>query len=484
MRSQEPPPRSFRIAGGDGSSVPGRVSSTHTFYETSRKWTVFDTPEASLIKRSAQGFLGCAKIPTFFETLDFLVNFGLRSDRSDKATRNGKTLDGMANRLHIVAAGCVRHSICPQNCSWWYLASVRYRMRPCSRWNVQELVESPLTDSEQCGEEEGGRMSRATCLPQDPLARFGAIYEALNSERGWWNDASCLKFSAMTAVTCPGSPDSVASAIRDVANEIKDRSGWFGQLNSPLRFIMSAMLVMNEDRAEDFMNEVERTTTMFRAAGLRRGGIYEAMAVLILRLNSDLQPINSTSVIQRFQAIYEEMKKHHWWLTGPEEFPVCAMLVGQPESPEQIGERIEQIYQELSASGQSKGDPLQTAANLLCLSRLRPHEAATRFGDLATQFHDRGVSIWRSDYDELAILTFLNHSVEAIVDRVLRNRKEMEQLKPNPGRSLSFNLAASITFVELVQVDENLKRITDAKALVDMQAIINAQHAASAAAAS
>jgi len=316
-----------------------------------------------------------------------------------------------------------------------------------------------------------------------PLDRFCELYEVLNADRGWFGDASSLRFAAMTAVSCPGSPDEVASAIRRMAEEIKQLSGWFGELTSSLRFIIAAILVLNRDDASEFLAEVKRTRELFRHASLRRGGIYETMAILVLRLQNDLQPISPASVA-RFQTIYEEMKRHHWWLTGPDDFPACAILVGQDAAPAEIGMKIEEIYQSLNESGFSTGDPLQTAANLLYLSRLDPVTAANRYFELANGFREKGVSIWQSDYDELAILTFLDHPASRIVDCVLEDRRIMERLSPKPDRSLTFNLAASITFRELVQVDDNLEAINDAKALMDMQSIINAQQAAAAAAAS
>jgi hypothetical protein len=316
-----------------------------------------------------------------------------------------------------------------------------------------------------------------------PLDRFCDLYEALNVDRGWFGDASSLRFAAMTAVSCPGPPQEVASSIRRMAEEINRLSGWFGELKSPLRFIIAAILVLNRDDASEFLSEVKRARELFRHANLRRGGIYETMAILVMRLQNDLQPISPADVA-RFQAIYEEMKRHHWWLTGPDDFPACAILGGQDAPPAEIGMKIEEIYQSLNESGFSTGDPLQTAANLLYLARLDPFTVANRYSELADGFRNNGVSIWQSDYDELAILTFLDHPASRIVDYVLEDRRIMERLTPKPDRSLTFNLAASITFLELVQVDDNLEAISDAKALMDMQSIINAQQAAAAAAAS
>lgn len=321
-----------------------------------------------------------------------------------------------------------------------------------------------------------------TYLPSDPLARFVDLYETLNADRGWWQDASCLRFAAMAAVTCPGEPTRVAEAIRGVATDIGDREGWFGDLRSPLRFIVSALLVLNEDNADEFLSEVQRVRKMFRTARLRRGGIYETMAVLILRITGEKMPV-TTDIVARFQAIYEEMKRHHWWLTGMDDFPACAMLVSQPETPTEIGGGIEEIYQQLYAAGFKRGDPLQTAANLLYLARLDPRAIAERYRSLADSFRAGGARIGRDQYDELAILSFLKQRATLIVERVLSYQTEIRQLKPKPDRSLAFNLASSVGFLDLVQMDENLKEITDAKALMDMQSIINAQQAAAASAA-
>ena len=326
-------------------------------------------------------------------------------------------------------------------------------------------------------------MTQTSFIPDDPLARFTAIHGALNAERGWWSDAACLRFAAMTAVTCPGDPTSVAARIREVAKNIKQQSGWFGELNSPLRFIISALLTANNDSATGFIREVESAGRIFRDAGLRRGGIYETMAILILRMQNGLEPIEQP-MVDRFQTIYEQMKKYHWWLTGPDDFPACAILTGQEESAAEIGSQIEQIYQTLHSAGLAKGDPLQTAANILYLAGLPANEVATRFSELASGFRQNGVSIWQSDYDELAILSFLDHAPDIVIERVLQNRREMERLRPKPDRSLTFNLAAGITFLELIRLDRDLSKITDAKAMMDMQAVINAQQAAAAAAAS
>lgn len=324
-------------------------------------------------------------------------------------------------------------------------------------------------------------MNRGINIPDDPPARFRAIYDALNEQRGWWGDATSLRFAAVSALTCRGEPASVADSIRIVAEEIKAASGWFGPLNSNLRFVVAAMLVAHDDTPHDFLAEVKRVRKLLRDAGVRRLESYETITILVLRIKAGRAPIDADA-IRRCRDIYHEMKQHHWWLTGPEDFPVCAMLSDAAASAQQIGHDIEGIYQALRSRKFSWGDALQTAANILYLARLGPEETADRYEALSVGFQSAGVSIRKSDYDELAILTFLHQPPERVVETVLRHREVMRSLRPKPNGSMTFNLAASTTFLELIRLDENMKVLADAKALLDMQEIIRAEQAASVAA--
>jgi hypothetical protein len=203
------------------------------------------------------------------------------------------------------------------------------------------------------------------------------------------------------------------------------------------------------------------------------------MAILILRQDAGGEPIGDAA-IGRFQATYQELKRHHWWLTGPEDFPACALLARDPGTPESLAAGVERVFRALQGEGCSAGDPLQTSASILYLSGLDPQRAAKRFGELARGFREQGISIWKSDYDELAILTFLDRPPEQTVERVLELRSAMEALRPKPDRSLTFNLASSIAFLEMAGVEAGRKSITGAKALLDLQCILNARAAAAA----
>lgn len=319
-------------------------------------------------------------------------------------------------------------------------------------------------------------------IPDDVWERFQGLYDALNAERSWWEGATSLRFAAVSAITCHGEPEDVAAGIRDRAEALKRRAGWFGQTNSSIRFVLSAQLMQRLADGDVFMDEVERVQRLFRSAKLRRGGVYETLAILQLHLQNGGARIER-ELVERFQAIYEEMKHYHWWLTGPDDFPACALLAGLPDHPSEIGRRAEAHFRALSARGFKKGDPLQAAANLLAASDLPPEIAASRYKGLADAFRAEDVAIWQTDYDELAMLTFPKHPIETMVERTLHFRSLVGTLKPQPDRFMTFNLGAALAFCELVSHDDQMARITGAKAMADMQAMLNAQAAAACTAA-
>lgn len=307
-----------------------------------------------------------------------------------------------------------------------------------------------------------------------PFDRFLELYEALNEDRRWWGDVTSLRYAAITALHCPGSGSEIATAIRDIAEDLRQQTSWRSQLRTDVRFVVAATLLRMGDTPATFLAEAERVQPMLRKLGLRRGHIHEMLAILVLRQRSQGAPLTEDTAV-RFQELYEEMKRHHWWLTGPEDFPACAVLVQEEGSPAEIGEGIERIYQALAEQGFTTGDPLQYAANLLYLAHQDPALIAKRYRALADAFAASDVSIWRGDYDELAVLSFLNHPIEEIVGRTLQHRTGMEQLSPKTGRSMSFSLAAGITFIELVRMDPTMQAVTQTRSLIDMQMVVAAQ---------
>jgi hypothetical protein len=317
----------------------------------------------------------------------------------------------------------------------------------------------------------------------DPLARFFELEAAFDAERGFLGDHVPLRLVAANLVLCPGEPAEIASQVRALAEQLRERLAFLSQVSSSIQLLAAAVILQRGDQPEALLAEVERVRAMMRELGMRRMEVYEFVAILAMRTRNALAPIESSQV-QRMRDIYEQMKGHHWFLTGPEDYPACAFLAGQARSPQDIAARANAVYEGLrTRAGAWRGDPLQTASNMLVLSPLDPDELVDRFVSLATKFDAAGIRIRQGEYDEVAVLCFLAQPAERIIEAVVDYTAQIRDRLRWANKQTAFGLASNLAFVRLLGNDPQLGALADAKVLLDMQTIIAARQAAAAAAA-
>lgn len=319
-------------------------------------------------------------------------------------------------------------------------------------------------------------------LPERPLERFIELYAALRERKRWYDSVLPLRYSALTLATMPGSAQEVTDSILDLADRLKRAAGWFGPLNSPVRFVVAAVLYRDRRRVESFCSEVDRWRDALRAERLPRGAIYEVIAYLILQRTAAGTRTGSPDA-QRFAAVFRRLREDHRFLTGADDYPACALLAGTDDAVERIGPEVEACYQQLRRKGFPIGNPLQTASHVLYFSPRPTPDAVRQFVALRDAFREAKIRIFQSDFDELAVLAFLEQDARRIVDLVVRHRRGVAEIRPRPDRSTSFSLACGTAFLELVRASQTLGTLHDATVLMQLQAVIAAQQAVAMAAA-
>lgn len=317
----------------------------------------------------------------------------------------------------------------------------------------------------------------------DPLARFFELEAAFETERGFLGDHVPLRLVAANLVLSPGEPLEIATQVRVLTEQLRERQAFFSQVSGSILLLVAAVILQRGDSPAALLAEVERVRAMMRELGMRRMEVFEFVAILAMRIRGGLAPIERSQV-QRLHDIYKQMKGYHWFLTGPEDYPACAFLAGQDRSPHEIATRANLVYEGLRVRANAwRGDPLQTASNMLVLSPLEPDELVDRFVTLATALDAAGIRIGQDAYDEVAVLCFLaqpsGRIVEAVVDYAAQIRDRLRWA----NKSTALGLAANLAFVRLLGNDPELGALADAKALLDMQTIIAARQAAATAAA-
>jgi len=287
--------------------------------------------------------------------------------------------------------------------------------------------------------------------PGDALGRVVALFRALSANGDWRDRPAWLRFAAHAAVLSPLDPDDTAARIRAAALRLRRDAGWFSDLSSPLRFVIAAMVVQDGVDPAQFGEELARDHERLRIAGLRHGGRYETLAIAILR-HLARGPIPSEQIMG-LKAMYDELARHHWWLTGPDDLPSCACLAGLGRDPAATALAIDRHYQGLRAAGFIRGNHLLTCAQLLALGEREPEAAVARVTALVREFARQDDPLWHEDYDAVALLSLLDQEPTLIVSRFEELLAGVARLEPRLYGQADFNLAADLTVLDLVRRD-------------------------------
>jgi len=311
-------------------------------------------------------------------------------------------------------------------------------------------------------------------LPADPLERFISIGAALEEGRGWTESALAFRFATAALVTTQGSPNEIANGLRAVADDLKARAGWFGPMRSSIRFLVAAILLRNAIDPAAFDAACSEINDGLRERKLRRNRSHALLAALIL-VNNDQQRMESAQ-LDRMAEVFHAMKEHHPWITNAGDYAPCALLATTDTGIPEMMQRIEAAYEGLRQRGYSRGDRLQRASHLMFFNPAEDRIAADRFDALFHAFKQQGLWMHGGDYDEMAILSFVDAAPDNVVGCVLDHREKISALRPRPGKEISFSLACGTAFLELAR--GSVGDILDTAQLLQLQAILDAQTAA------
>ncbi len=288
----------------------------------------------------------------------------------------------------------------------------------------------------------GATFARVTSAPHI-LPLFVDIAKALLADRRWFDDRTVLRYSAMALMFAPEPSVALTQRVRAAADAVVADASWFSGLRTSLRLVLAAQAIAAGIEPRTFVTESHELRERFRKAGLRRAVDHGWIAAAMLRLAG----ATSAQDVARLAEIYAAMKTHHWWLTGPEDLPACALLVVHGGDLGYLAPRIETIYAGLRQAGMPARDGVQTASHVLALARGSESEVVTRFVALDRGFTADGVAMWDCDRDELAMLCLLDEPPATTIERVREHRAHLRRELGAIGPVTSFSLACGTAFL-------------------------------------
>jgi hypothetical protein len=236
--------------------------------------------------------------------------------------------------------------------------------------------------------------------------------------------------------------------------------------------VLAATLVRTGEDTATFLAVVEQGRSLMREARLPRGEVHQVLAILVLRRMIAPQELGGVHV-DRLRSIYEEMKRRHWFLAGVEDLTACAMLYGREGTAQQICAHVDAIYQRLAKAPKIwGGDSLHLAVNVLGLVDVPAEAAATRFLDVAIALREAGVKVRQSEYDDVAVLSFVPQPAAHVARLVVEYLAELRAALGKMSSDAATGLATSLTFVRMLGSAASTGTLADAKLLLEMQAVV------------
>ena len=324
----------------------------------------------------------------------------------------------------------------------------------------------------------------------DLVRSYLDVFESLRAESKWGQSAEIQRFVALVLAS---------TRLTDPARELKEceavltaSNGWFSGVRPPVSTVLAAVVLRRGLDPRGMLKRVEAMQDRFKQRGMSRAQISGLMAAFLL-VTSHPDGDVSDATLDRMKYILAAWTADHWWLTGADDYPMAALHTLRDEPIAELCTRIEGIYQALRAQGHGRGNQLQLVSHVLAVAPWQSQEAVDRFQALINAFQRREVPIKSERLDEVALLSLSSGSADAIAGQVISAMSRLLDVKPKPGKTTAFALAAGLVMAESsksadagdLQAAQAIAAIVAAQtaAMVAVIAAVSASSAASSAAA-
>lgn len=307
--------------------------------------------------------------------------------------------------------------------------------------------------------------------------RYLEVFESLRRSKRWGTDVNILRFAAL------GLASMDVAHLRDpggqleaVADELKRRSGLFSPVRSVVRYVLAAMILRRGLKPADVLRWTAAAKVGLKERGVKRSSMHLTLAAFLMAVRQ-----GGTVPRERFDRMREILarwREDHPFLTGADDYAMAALHAWRDESPDEIGHRVERVYKALHRAGLRRGNALQLASHVVCLSDRSAAECARRFEAVRSAFRSRGERIGTRRYDEVALLSLAGDAPGKIATRVLGFRDRLREARPRPSSEIAFGIACGLVLAGQAEAGTT----GDAAALAAAQAILEAQTAVIAAA--
>ena len=231
-------------------------------------------------------------------------------------------------------------------------------------------------------------------------------YQEIKAGKGKWFDKQSAYTIARAFTT--NSRHFSDDEYRHLEKVLQDELGVFNVLGQPLRGILLGLLSANGKNRELDIHILITDYQRLRDIGFQSSS-YSYFSAYLLQFTENAE---KEFIARRGKSIYDEIKSHHYFLTGAEDGMIAIMLAQQETlealTTNQIGMLVEEYYQALNDHGFYKSNELQfAAATAVMLTGSFSQELVEALDHTLEMLKSFGIRLKPEFYNTIVTLTFL-----------------------------------------------------------------------------
>lgn len=238
-------------------------------------------------------------------------------------------------------------------------------------------------------------------------------YTQVQNAIGWTVDKRILLSIASFYVTT--SKTFNGQRFLAVSDTIKEKSSWTSPLRSQAHYMLVACLENESQNPSEAVDTVLAKHNLLKEVGFKQS-LHSYLTTLLMSDYAEKQ----ASDVTRAMALFNEMKKHHPFLTSADDY-LYAMMLGKMEgNAVERADTMNRYYRKLRKHGFYMGNELQCMSQVMTYTGAEYDEnIVSRAVSIRDQLKTSGVKIKMSHYVMVAFLAVLNvtdmqlqHSIE------------------------------------------------------------------------
>ncbi len=266
---------------------------------------------------------------------------------------------------------------------------------------------------------------------------YETLFADLLRHKRWNTDLTQLRWAAL--LLKDSELDDPASAFFAAANTLQRNARWFGALKGPVRYAFAAAWTERGGDPASLQPQMDRLLRRMGEVDLRDRGLAANIAAFVLLLRG----APSVVTLTRMHELLAAWRADHPWLTGPDDYPLAALLASTGRSVPHTARRTEELYLGLRRAGFWRGNSLQAAAQLLALSG-EPSEALVwRTGAVVSALRGRKTRVGPGRYSAVATLALTGALPSQLAERVQAVSTRLRGRRRPVGGPWAFELACA-----------------------------------------